>query len=142
VTKNDRSESSFDGKSFKLPRADILRGRTHFKRLFEGAAVIYNEEYLSLRFYTVGERAFTCKMGFIVAKRLGKATDRNRTKRLLREAYRLNRHPLMETLQTYNVAFYGAFLAKTVDMDYQTAETQVQALLGRVIQYFTSVHKL
>ncbi len=70
-------------------------------------------------------------MGFITAKRLGPATKRNRTKRLLKEAYRLNRHPLSAALTAASVGFHGVLIAKTVEMDFTTAEKEVVALLAR-----------
>lgn len=130
--KKDRSNhASSANKTFGLPKADILRGRTNFKRLFEGSATVYSERCVSIRFRIFPGSSADCKMGFITAKRLGPATKRNRTKRLLKEAYRLNRHPLSAALTAASVGFHGVLIAKTVEMDFTTAEKEVVALLAR-----------
>jgi ribonuclease P protein component len=71
-------------------------------------------------------------MGFIVKKNLGKAHKRNRMKRLLKEAYRLHQHMLSEPLENARVTFHGAFMAKTVDLDFAVVEQNVIELLKKV----------
>lgn len=72
-------------------------------------------------------------MGFIVAKRLGKAARRNHVKRLLREAYRLHRHTLDTALSAAAAGLHGALIAKTTEMDFKTAEKEVIHLLNRAV---------
>lgn len=72
-------------------------------------------------------------MGFIVAKRLGTATRRNRARRLLKETYRLQRHSLTEALTSASVGFHGVLIAKTVQMDFNTTQKEVISLLNRVV---------
>lgn len=72
-------------------------------------------------------------MGFIVAKRLGKATRRNHVKRLLKEAYRLNRCHFMEALDATSIGFHGALSAKSIHVDFKTAEREITNLLDRVV---------
>ncbi len=127
--KKGRSKPSSSGKRFNLPKSDILRGRTNFERLFEGPITICRERSVTLRFHIFTDQGYSCKMGFIVAKRLGKANRRNRIKRLLREAYRLNRHPLMDILSTASLGFHGVLSAKTITADFNTIEQEVQRLL-------------
>jgi ribonuclease P protein component len=119
-------------KSFLLPKSDILRGRERFNRLFEQPVEYLSTRHLALRYYTSGQE-YACKMGFIVAKKHGKAVERNYVKRLLREAYRLHRQPLMNTLQASSTGFYGALIGKTVAIDYKMVEDETIRLLQRTV---------
>jgi ribonuclease P protein component len=134
VTKKERNNPIDPvAKSYGLPKSDILRGRDRFKRLFEQPVVILSSKHLSLRFYTITEQEYTCKMGFIAAKKLGKAADRNYLKRILREAYRLHRHSLMNVLRSSSTGFYGALAGKTVAVDFKTVERETIDLLQRTV---------
>ena len=129
--KKDRSNhSSSSNKDFSLPRAKILRGRKNFQRLFERDAHICRNKHVDLRYQIVDQHAYGCLMGFIVKKSLGKANERNRMKRLLREAYRLHQYILSEPLEAAQQTFHGALMAKTVDIDYAATEQNVVALLN------------
>jgi ribonuclease P protein component len=142
--KKGRSKPSSSGKRFNLPKSDILRGRANFKRLFEGPVTIYRERNITLRFhvFTDQDQGYSCKMGFVVAKRLGKANRRNRIKRLFKEAYRLNRHSLMDVLSSSSASFHGLLAAKTIDMDFNTAEEEIQRLLKRLVTQLHSGFEL
>ena len=61
------------------------------------------------------------------------AVDRNRIKRLIREAYRLNRHLLTETLtdKTLNIAFI--WMSDEMG-DFCTVESHVKNLLQRIVE--------
>jgi len=76
---------------FKLCKEEILRGKNSFNRIFKKGKVV-SGKYSSV-FYL---HAHTRKVGFVVSKKLKKATIRNRQKRLLREIYRLNKKKFPE----------------------------------------------
>lgn len=78
-------------------------------------------------------------MAFIVKKKLGKANKRNRTKRLLKEAYRLHQHLLSAPLRKANITFHGAFMAKTVDLAFADAEQDVINLLEQIREQLPAV---
>lgn len=118
-----------------MPRAKILRGRKNFQRLFQRDAVTLRNELVDLRFRLYSDLNDGCLMGFIVKKKLGKATERNRIKRLLREAYRLNQHILTPLFEHTSTSFHGVLMAKTIEMEFDALQGQVVDLLQRTKEY-------
>ena len=70
----------------RLPRSEIIRGRNEFRRIFNEGDRKKVADILS-----IAAPSDTRKAAFHVAKKTGGAVKRNRTKRLIREAYRLNK---------------------------------------------------
>lgn len=71
-------------------------------------------------------------MGFIVGKRLGKAHERNATKRRMREAYRHNQHLIRNLTDSGVTGIHGIFIAKRAGVSFQDLEQQCRILLMRV----------
>ena len=116
-----------------LPRARILRGKKRFEKLFSDGRVIH-EKKIMLRYF-LDDEAPTYNMAFIVAKRLGKAVDRNKIKRRMREVYRRNLYmldALYGNRKNEIPGFYGAFMAKSVNLDYTQAESEIIKLLEKL----------
>ena len=70
-----------------LPRAERLRSRAEFDRLFRRGARVEGPAFVLLWRREPGPRA----VGFAVGRRLGGSVIRNRARRRLREAYRRHR---------------------------------------------------
>ena len=74
---------------FKLTRAERLFKSADFRRVFkEGKRFVFPEFTLIV----VRNGMALSRMGTSVGKKFGKATERNRAKRLCRELFRLNKH--------------------------------------------------
>ncbi|MBP2642338.1 MAG: rnpA [Firmicutes bacterium] len=76
---------------FKLSKRRILKKNKHFQAVYRHAKSVANR-YMVL--YVLKRKGGPGQVGFAAGKRLGNAVVRNRVKRLLREAYRLNCHKL------------------------------------------------
>lgn len=140
VTQKDLNSRSFDPDDNSLPRSKILRGKRNFQRLFEKSTVL-NSPSLQLRYRIYSDPAEKCLIGFIAPKRQFKrAVDRNRVKRLLREAYRLNQHTLSSLFQQASFGFHGAFIATEMISSLSEAENRVLPLLDRTKQMLLRVN--
>jgi len=81
-----------DSLSFKLPRSahiklgrDFARIKTDGQRMARGCLAAN---------WAVSPQGTISRLGVITSRRIGKAVQRNRARRLLREAFRLNQHRL------------------------------------------------
>lgn len=76
---------------FKFPRARRLSGRIAFARIFGARRSAANR--LIVVYAAANDLAY-CRLGLSVGRKLGGAVQRNRVKRLLREAFRLEQRQL------------------------------------------------
>lgn len=74
---------------YRFPRARRLRTRTEFQQIYQQGQ-LHRDEHFRI-FYVKKAPTEPGRLGLSVSKKLGKAHERNRVKRLLRETFRL--HP-------------------------------------------------
>jgi len=126
----------------KLPKSSILRGRNAFDAVFSNKAKILHQSGLSFRFLyrelTEAAPNSAC-VGFISPKRLGSAPLRNRARRRVREAYRINRATFIADLSNMQVIpqLQGVFIIKNADLAFEQVLHQTQSLLDQCIEYLT-----
>jgi ribonuclease P protein component len=76
---------------FQFTKAEHLTRKKEFERVFNEGKVFKNNEVV---LYVIPNDFLHSRLGLVVSKKVGNAVRRNRAKRLLREAYRLNKHLL------------------------------------------------
>ena len=100
---------------YKLPKNGRLHENSQFQTVYRTGRSVANRMAV---LYLVSNGQANNQIGFAAGKRLGNAVVRNRVKRLLREAYRLQQQKL---LQGYDLVLVGrknlieADLQKTVN---------------------------
>jgi ribonuclease P protein component len=79
---------------FEFKRKERLRLQSEFEEIYQRSKRFSNECF---SLYVVKKETSSRKIAFVVKRNtIRKATARNRVKRLLREAYRLNKNKLIE----------------------------------------------
>jgi ribonuclease P protein component len=113
-----------------LPRSKILRGKLNYKRLFERSATI-KKSFLLCRYRVYTSPNVPTLFGFIAPKKVfRRAVDRNRAKRLLREAFRIHQHLLPESLQSNDTGLHAAFIITSKPISFADVEEHMISLLN------------
>lgn len=129
--RNSNSEKNSDN---SLPKSKILRGQRNFQQLFEKSTLL-NSPTLQFRYRIYTNPESKCMIGFIAPKKLYKlATDRNKVKRLMREAYRLNQHILTEVVKKASIELHGAFICKKKSPGFDEINKDLISLLQQAEQ--------
>ena len=95
-----------------------LKTRSDFERVYSGGKR-WAGRYVVLIYRSAGEQSGS-RVGFVTPKKCGKAHDRNRLRRWLREAYR---HHQAELAQDFEMILLGR--AAGVRADYRSVETEI-----------------
>ena len=104
----------------KLPKKEILRGRGNFDYIFKKGKSISSDHTIILYIESQEKKA-----GFVVSKKVKKAVQRNRFKRLLREIYRLNKFLFPDK-------YYYVLLAKGTSDNFHILKDEILALIKKI----------
>ena len=117
---------------FTLGAKEKLKSRKQITQLFEEGLSL--KEYpIRLRFLKVEEADSQIKVSFSVPKRNVKlAVKRIRIKRMLREAYRLNKHILFDTIEGNFVLMF--LYTDRNEWSYQDLETKMISVLHKFVE--------
>ncbi len=86
-------------KKFSLTQNERVKKKSDFEKIYSAANVLFSSDrLLKLHFLVVESSASGIKIAAAVSKKSGKAVWRNRIKRLIKEAYRINKNPLLEKI--------------------------------------------
>jgi ribonuclease P protein component len=128
-------------KKFTLKKEERLKRRKIIEQLFsEGRAVAAFPIRVQ---YKMDDPLLTVPLqaGFSVSSRnFKKAVDRNRIKRLMREAYRLQKAPLEQALQTKQrqLALFLIYTGKELP-DYHLVREKIEVVLKKLLQTINEV---
>jgi ribonuclease P protein component len=109
--------------TFSFSRSERLRNTADFDRVYSIGKRIASA---SLVLISDASPADVTRLGISVSRKIGKAVVRNRVKRLLREAFRLNKHRLKKGYDILLVARKGV-----EDLKFRQIEVQLLELCRR-----------
>ncbi|TXC85121.1 ribonuclease P protein component [Luteibaculum oceani] len=119
-----------------FPKSEKLKSRKAIKSLFEGGIRI--GKFPVQVFYLPGDtdEANGVKAGFSVSKRkVRSAVNRNRIKRLMREAYRLNKSGLLEITRDRGISLNVFWVYQaTEEFNFTEIESKISFLINRLIE--------
>ena len=98
-------------KNFGLSKNERVKLRKDFLKIYKKGLVLYSSEKKLKANYFIESSVneVGVKAAFVVSKKTGNAVWRNRVKRLLRVAYRLNKSALIEQCNVKNKKLLVAF---------------------------------
>ncbi len=107
-------------RKLKLTKDEILRDQDDFNKIFRFGTIISGKNvdliYLKSEIF---------KVGFIVKRKINKAVDRNKCRRILREIYRLNKDKFPRDIKIL-------IMAKAKASNYWEIEKEVTTLLNKI----------
>lgn len=116
--------------NFRFTKAERLTKKKEFERVFSEGKVFKDTKIV---FYIIANDYQYSRIGLVVSKKVGNAVQRNRVKRLLREAYRLNKH-----LLTVNVDIIAIPRRPfTSNLKLPDIENEFKKLLKQINETFT-----
>ncbi len=120
-----------------LGQEERLKSRKLIGRLYTEGKVIKTFPLRMVYLETVHSSDYPAQFGVSVPKRLFKrAVDRNRIKRLIREAYRLNKQIIYSNIDKPCV-FMISYLGKT-ELSYQEIEHKVIKILRQFVEHINT----
>jgi ribonuclease P protein component len=122
-------------KTNSFPKAEHLCGEKRIARLYtQGEAFMAFPFRVVFRIEQKKDLATASVMVSVPKKRFKRAVKRNRLKRLLREAYRLNKHALIDFLDEKQLQVHVAFnYVSDEELDFVTVEKKMKAALQKLM---------
>jgi ribonuclease P protein component len=124
-----------------FPKEENLKSRKLIGEIFESGSAI--KQYPVIAHYIITENDITLSAGFTVSKRnFKRAVDRNRIKRLMREAYRLNKSPIVQSLKQRELHAALMFVYAGKDMpDFSSIEQKIIGIFNRFSKETSELNK-
>lgn len=123
-------------KPFSYQSKEKLKSRKLMDQLFTVGKSVSLFPIKAMFNETAVDLDFPVKVGVGVSSRnFKKAVDRNRIKRLLREAYRLNKQPLLDfaTVNNKKIIIFFLFIDKVLP-DFETLQNKIPLLIDKLIK--------
>lgn len=133
-------------KRFSLSKNERIKEKKIFDKLFKsGKTVLSQNKSLKAIYFFENSDAFGVQIAVGISRKAGKAVWRNRFKRLIRNAYRLNKLQLLELAKEKKLKIYVLFSSVTLNqltspkLLYKEIELQIISLLDLIYKKIDSL---
>lgn len=128
-------------KLFSLPKKERIKGNTLPTLLYQEGTVFFEHPVLCKVFCKeASSGGFQILIG-VPKRKIKKAIDRNKLKRRMREAWRLNCEPLRSIVaSSNNTMLIGLYYQSSTPESYKTIESKIKKLIRRLIKYHEETH--
>jgi len=130
---NDRHNEN-QQRLYKLRKSEILRGYNKFSEVFSHGNS-FDARTIKVFVLVQKDKAPALLVGFAVSRSVRRAVDRNRAKRLLREAYRHYKHLLLDVVKENKLSLSLVFIAKSSNikqLSLHTIEDDMKVLFKQI----------
>jgi len=117
---------------FKFPKFEKLRLKILIDSLFKEGKSFFIYPFKVLHLHAPIEHTINQVLITVSSRKFKKATDRNTLKRRIREAYRLNRHDLTQSLSDDCHLLIGYIYVGDEILDFDVIETKLKQTLERL----------
>lgn len=108
-----------------FPKSNRLLSRDEFRKVYEHGQKIHGRFFIA---FVLVSGAGSLRIGLTVTRKIGKSVERNRCRRLLREAFRRRRHKATEV----GVDIVLNAKRELVSATFADVEAEVNRLLARI----------
>lgn len=133
-------------KTFSLSKNERIKEKKIFEQLFKsGKTVLSKDNLLKAIYLSEKSEYFTVKIAVGISKKVGNAVWRNRLKRLIRNAYRLNKLKIVELAKQKGIRIHIVFSSFRLNqynsprLFYKDIESEVLSLLEIIYKKLNSV---
>ena len=116
--------------NYKFPKSEKLRLKKDIEKIFAEGLSDFKYPLVLKHISFEGEGTNLCAVS-VPKKRFKKAVDRNKLKRQIREAYRLNKHCIQSKHQYFHLMFVYSNNEK---LEYKIIENAMQKLLNNIMK--------
>src|SRR3990172_12208249 len=119
--------------NFRFTKAEHLTRKKEFESVFDEGKVFKNNEVV---LYVIPNGFLHSRLGLVVSKKVGNSPRRNRAKRLLREAYRLNKHLLKTHVDIIAIPrhpFSSALKLSDIEEEFKKLLLQINRTFSQIL---------
>ena len=119
-------------KPFSFNKSERLKSRKVLDQLFSKGNTFLVHPF-KVMYLMSGSEEVSIRCGVGVSKKnFGKAVQRNRIKRLMREVYRLNKTPLYDVVKNNQVNLFILYIDKNMPIDFNYLNNKMQLVIEKM----------